>query len=478
MTPEIRKLQSCVDGLLHIENESSRFAKMQPRLRKAVESAVSLFDCQHLPKLLAEHKRLAGGDGTSSDADVSPFFLRTVLREAIAATNMANFVDSDSGLELSSTVTIPYSYRDTTAAGTGDTRVYEGQEIPRSGIKQGAEMAYPIPQKLAFSFSDEMRLLTQGGFGNNFDVIQENLKNLVKILGEDTNQATGNEMLQASDEYGAVPVLNEDLQPKTGGGKRVFTLAHFPVVRPRKHFDLQGSQVGNTINPITVDYNAVTLDEYDGTGEQPIGTYYVIDYNLGEIYLVDESGALLTPTLAWTISYSYSTNVFNWDSDLGASEIEERWDNFLYRFKLRKSLLEDQRYTPPDFSLLSGTLQGAVEQAKSFAEQHKKRGTSLDEAGSLYSLSCVPVFKTQGLGLWYLDHRVLIGQKGTTKLRFVRPLEVSRLENERGPTGRFTGKKAAYATQWIVVHTPTQLKGQYTSLNVYSASLRIDRANP
>jgi len=480
MTPEIRQLQEAADRMFQFEPEPRRLEKMPPGRRKLVSSALELFDCCHLAKLTDDHKRLTAGDSQTSDVSVPGIFLRTVLREALSDLPMTGFVDGDATLMMGPTVTIPYSYRDLTAAGAANSRTYEGQEIARAGVKQAADQAYPIPQKLAFSFSDELQYLTKSAvaYGENFNVLSENINNLKRILAEDTNQLCGNEMLQASDEYGAVAVINENLAAKYGGGKRVFTLAHFPVVRPRRYFDLQGNQVGNTINPLTVTYNSTALGEYDGSGAQPPGSYYVINYNLGEIWLVNQSGAIQTPTQSWTVSYSYTNNTHLWDSDPGVSATDERWDDFLYRLKYRKSVLEDQRYYLPDFSLLSGVLTLGVEQAKSFAEQHRKPGTELDEAGSLYAINKVPTWKTAGPGLWYGDARVLIGQKGLTKFRYVKPLELSKLQQDRGPNGRMTGKKSAYAAQWVCVHTPTPLKAGYTTVTVYSGSLRVDRVDP
>ena len=66
-------------------------------------------------------------------------------------------------------------------------------------------------------------------------------------------------MLHSADEYGATAVTGENLELQADDAKTIFVLAHFPVVRPRAVYDLQGNQVGSTSNPITVTYNAVAL---------------------------------------------------------------------------------------------------------------------------------------------------------------------------------------------------------------------------
>ena len=287
-------------------------------------------------------------------------------------------------------------------------------------------------------------------------------------------------MLHASDEYGATPVANENLQAQADGTDRVFILANFPVVRPRSIYDLQGVQVGTTVNSITVTYNSVQRDEYDGSGIQPAGIYYVLNYNMGEVYLVDEEGNVQTPNPAnpYTIDYSYSTNVYNFDTDPGADATSDHWDSFLYRYGLRKTMIESDRNHQAEFGLMSGTAMTQIEQAKQFSDNFSRAGTDLLSTGDLGRVKNVPNWKTYGPGLWYGDQRVLLGELGITRYRMLKPWEISNLENQRGPNGRFTGKKEAYGTQWIVVHTPTQLKQAFTSICLYSSSSRVSRVNP
>lgn len=480
----IKKLQATVDQRLCIPNqpESRRFSNTGGKLlesnRKMAEKALELFDYYHAPRLLHEARQLSGGDGVSSDANVPTSYLRTVIRESLYKMKGLEFVNADI-MPFAPSITIPYSYRDSTAAGRGNTRAYEGQEIPRAGVIQTAETAHPIPQKIAFEVSDELRYLTSSS-ELNWSAVTENIDNVTRVVNEDTDQLLLNEILHASDEYGAVAVVAENLELQADDTKRVFVLANFPVVRPRAVYDLQGSQLGSTANPITVTYNAVARAEYDGTGTQAAGIYYVLDYNFGEIYLVDGSGAIQTPAngVAYTISYSYATNVYNFDTDLGSSAADVHWDTFLYRYGLRKTLLEDDRYYTPNFGLMSGSAMTQVEQAKQFGANYSRNGTDLAENGTLGRVKDIPNFKTYGPGLYYGDQRVLIGEKGATRYRLLKPWQMTAMQDQRGPNGRFTGKKEAYGDQYIAVHTPTQLKGAYTSMVLYSGTARVARVNP
>ena len=478
---KIKSLQETVDRRLGIldQPDSRRYARtggsLQPENKALAEKTLAIYDSLHAAQLHAEAKMLAGGDGIVSDVAVPASFERAVIREALYSIIGLQFVDVGA-LPFASSHVIPYSYRDTTAAGKNSTRKYEGQAIARAGVIQTSETAYPIPQKLAFEVSDELRYLTTNG-QLNWEALAENQRNATRIIAEDTEQLIFNEVLKASDEYGAVAVSNEDLEPQADGTDTIFVLAHFPVVRPRKVYDSQGNQVGNTANPIVVTYNAVALSEYDGTGTQANGTYYVLDYNLGEIYLVNQAGAVQTPAngTAYTISYSYATNVYAFDTDEGSTETAVHWDGFLYRFGLRKAVIEDDRYHMPNLSLMSGTVQNQIEQARKFAANFRVPGTELSANGNVGRIKDLATFKTSAPGLHMGDQRVVIGERGITRYRMSKPWEMGQLENQKDSNGRFTGKKEAYGDQFVFLHTPTQLKRAYTSMVLYSATARVAR---
>jgi len=480
----IKSLQETVDKRLGLADmpDSRRYAAtggQLPEENKALaEKVLAMFDRDRAPDLQAEHRQLAGGSGNVSDTAVPVVWERTVIREALYRLVGLQFVDSGTE-QFATSYSIPYSYRDLTAAGRNDTRRYEGQSVSRAGVIQTAETAYNIPQKLAFEVSDELRYLTQTR-SLNWDAVAENQRNASRIIGEDLEQLIFNEVVQAADEYGAVGVVNEDLAPQTDGTVNVVQLAHFPVVRPRAVFDLQGNQVGATSNPITVNYNGGQISEYDGTGTQPAGTYYVLDYNLGEIHLVDQLGALVTPSAAaaFTVSYSYASNVYAFNTDPGATAIDAYWDQFLYRYGLRKSVIEDERFHQANFGIMSGTVMTQIEQAKQFGANSRRNGTDLAADGNLGRVKDVPNFKTAAPGLWMGDQRVVIGERGQTRLRMTKPWALGDLENQRDTNGRFTGKKEAYGDQFVVLHTPTQLKRAYTSMVLYSAAARIPRVTP
>lgn len=467
-TNEVLKLQETIDRRLGITPP-----KESPNA-ELVKKVLAQFDVERGAELSREHKHLAAGDGIISDVSVPAIFERTVIREALYPLVALQFVNVGTS-EFAVAAQIPYSYRDVTAAGRDSTRKYEGQGIARAGIKQAMETAYPIPQKLAFEVSDELRYLTGAG-RIDFDATAENVRNASRIIGEDLERLILNECVNAGDEF-AVSAGNDTLTATVNGTNKVFVTSNFPVVRPRKVFDLQGNQVGTTVNPIVVTLNSIVRQEYDGSGTQSAGTYYTMDYNLGEIRFVSETGASVTPTNAWplVVTYSYTTNVTKFDTDLGSLKVGEKWDDFIYRYGLRRSVLEDQRFYRANFGLMSGTVHEQVLLANQFAAINDRGQTSVSGAGDLGSIRSVPNFKSFAPGLQLGDTRVLIGERGNTRFRMAKPWQMGELQDQKDVNGRFTGKKEAYGDQFIFLHTPSQLKGCYSSVVLYSATGRVAR---
>ena len=304
----------------------------------------------------------------------------------------------------------------------------------------------------------------------------ENVRNASRIIGEDSEKLIFDEVLNASDQYAATAVTNE-ATATADGTKKTFCLDNFPVLRPKKTYDLQGNQVGSTLYPITVTVNAVAKTEYDGSGTQAAGLYWSMDYNLGEITFVSELGVPTAPTNTHAVvcSYTYTTNVYKFDTDLGSLAVDAKYDDFLYRFGLRKAVIEDQRYHACNFGLMSGTVRTQIEQARQFAANYARPGTNLSAEGNLGVVKGVPQFKASAPGLAMGDQRVIVGERGLTRFRMAKPWSMGQLENQKDSNGRFTGKKEAYGDQFIVLHTPAPLKAGYTSMVLYSTAARVDR---
>lgn len=447
--------------------------------RDFAERALAAFDAQHGAQLHAEHRMLAGGAGSVSDVAVPVAAERTVLREALYNLVSLNFMNTGTA-PFANVITVPYSYRDTAAAGASALRRYEGQAIRRAGVIQTQEEARPIPQKLAFSLSAEMRLLMSAS-PIDFDPIAENVRNIIRIVGEDTEALNMNELVCSADEAGVV-TRTDTLTGTVNGTNSVFVTAQFPVVRPRRVYDLKGAQVGATVNPITVTLNAVARTEFvvnaDGSA-LAAGTYWVMDYNLGELRFVTEAGAPVVPTNGWalTVAYSYTTNAVRWDTDaVNGEDVKDRYDRLLTTIGSRKAVISADRYYAPNMLLMSATVDNAVSQARSFEANASRAATGLAADGSVGQVKALPAFNITAPGLMMGDTRILLGERGNSRFRMVKPFAMNPLEQQRDTNGRFTDGQEGFGTQWVVCHTPTQLKNSLTSAVLYSATGRVARA--
>ncbi len=477
----VKALQETVDrrlGYLDM-SDSERFkgtgGALLEKNKKFCEKVLAEFDADRGVRLHEEHKQLAGGVGSVSDTAIPASFERTVIREALYNLISLQFMDVGT-YAYANVINIPYSYRDTSAAGIDDLRKYEGQGILNAGYIQTLDETRPIPQKLAFTVSDEIRLLTGNG-QIAYDILAENTQNAARIVGEDIERLNFNEILNASEEFGAVAFAATALTG-VNGTNRTFIAPFFPIVRPRRIFDIKGVQVGATQNPVVVSYAATPINAYNGTNTQTAGTYYVLDYNLGEIYFVTQLGVLVTPpnATAITVAASRSTNVFSFNTDLAVDELDEiHWNDFLYRFGLRKTIIEDDRYRMANFSIMRGALMTQIEKAKQFGANSKRPGTDLTQAGNLGMIKDVPGFKAVAPGLAIADQRLVMGERNTSRFRMLKPWAMEQLENVKDSNGLFTGQKHAYGTQHVAVHTPIPLKNCYTSMLAYSAAARVNR---
>ena len=480
----VKALQEQVDRRLGFvgQADEQRYERTGGKLlkRNADFAAVCLaqFDATRGADLDREHKLLAAGTGQISDISVPAIVERTVLREALYSLVGLNFVDVGT-VGFAPVVTVPYSYRDTTAAGIAATRTYELQAIPRAGVIQTSEEARPMPQKLAMRVSNEMRYLL-GGAPIDFDPLAENVRNIIRIVSEDTDRAIQNEVLNGADEA-AVAAGNDTLTAQVNGTNKIFVLTQWPVVRPRKVYDLKGVQQGSTVNPITVTLNSVARTEYVSGVTLPAGLYWVMDYNLGEIRFVNEAGVLQTPTSGWVLSiqYSYTTNAAKFSVDIGAAPdtINAVYDRLLTLIGSRKVVIENDRYYTANMLLMSGAIDNALGQATTFTANSSRPGTGLNADGSVATVKGIPSFNTRAPGLLTADARIVIGERGNTRFRMMRPFQMTELTEARDASGNFIGAKEGYGEQFIVCHTPLQRRNATTSVVLYSAAARVARAS-
>jgi len=478
---DIKTLTEHVDARLGIKalSDAKRYKAtggvLSDENKELAEQVLGQFDRANAMALADEARQLAAGNSGVSDVVLPISFERAVIREALYQLKGTQLVDVGPGVaEFAAVVSLPYSYRDTSAAGKRNIRRYQGQAIANAGVIQTTCEARPIPQKLGFLISDELRYLMTAG-KINWDAVSENRLNASRIIAEDSDMLIHNELLDASDEFTATAIANE-IVAGLNGVLTTFPLANFPVVRPRLEYDLKGTLVGSIGNAVTVLLAAAAITEYDGTGTQAAGNYYSLDYNAGEITVVNEAGVAQAHAAgALDVSYSAVTNVARFDTDLGALLPRDLWDNFMTTFAGRKDVIQDDRFHTCDFSAMSGTSKTQIEQARSFVESYARNATDLAANGDLGRIKDVPTFRVAAPGIALGDQRIIMGERGSTKFRISKAWSMNQLENQRDNTGAFTGEKASYGDQFVILKTPDPLKRAYTSVVFFSTTGRVAR---
>jgi hypothetical protein len=482
---EIKALQEQIDrrlgyaGMSDAERYERTGGKPLAKNVKLADEALARFDAENGARLVAEHRQLAGGVGSVSDTAVPVIVERTVLRESLYNLVSLNFMNVGTA-PFANVINVPYSYRDTSAAGVNALRRYEGQGIRNAGVIQTQEEARPIPQKLAFMLSAEMRLLLAAA-AIDFDPVAENVRNVIRIVGEDTEALNCNELVHSADEFGSL-AFSDTLTAQCNGTNAVFVTSKFPVVKPRKVFDLKGNQVGATAFALTVTLGGTVRQPYelpaDGSA-LAAGTYYLMDWNLGELRFVDEAGAPVVPanTTALVVAGFYTTNVVKFDTDaVSGEDVKDRYDRLLTVIGTRKAVLASDRYYTPNMILMSATVDNAISQARSFEANASRVATGLAADGSVGQIKALPTFNTTAPNLVMGDNRILVGERGNSRFRMVKPWAMNPLEQVRNANGQFTDQQHSFGTQWVLVHTPLQLKNSLSSVVLFSATGRVARA--
>lgn len=202
-----------------------------------------------------------------------------------------------------------------------------------------------------------------------------------------------------------------------------------------------------------------------------------MDYNLGELRFVTEAGVAVTPTNGWAlvVTYSYSTNAARFDTDLGTLTIGAKYDTLLTLIGSRKAVIAADRYYNPNMLLMSSAVDNAISQASTFTANAARIATNLSTDGSVGQVKGVPVFNSTAPGLVLGDTRILVGERGNTRFRMVKPFSMMPLEQARNSNGQFIDAQEQFGTQWVVSHTPAQLKNSLTSVVLYSATGRVAR---
>ena len=430
------------------------------------------FDRANGRQLTAEAKKLAGEDGVHiADGEFPKGAQRQVILETLSDLRILDLVSTNVDPQAQATTQIPYETRNTGAV-RNDGVVHEGQPIPFAGVQQRMDVAYIQQRKIAMLMSNEM-IHFSAASQIDWNAWARNIASNARLNRELIARAIANTMQRAADSYMAQPVTGETADPAAGTG--IITLANFPVVRPHQPRDLQGNVVGPAENPIEITVGGNDVPAWDGSGDQPAGTYYrLASVNMGKLQLVNAQGAAVTDAGQATVAYSYATNLVKVDLDTPQGvDRDKHLNEIIFAVGRRKAYLADDLFVTPNFGLSSNTLNETATEAEAFTAGLNRPGVNADTAGMLSSLKGVPFWATNEPGIDMGDERMLIGERGTLGYTIAKPFQTGTpFEAVARQTGNPTGQKVAYGEEYSAIHVPKPTRERMTSVLVYSASQR------
>ncbi len=426
---------------------------------------------------LCETKHLAEGT-TIGNSQLPESYIPDVIEEAYADLNVLDLINIKLDPSASTSVGIPYEKRNQ-ATIPRDGIVFEGEGIPLANISQEMDTAYVFKRAISLSITDEVFQFGKPSNLLNWDAYARNVKSNSRMISELTARHIANELQRSSDCYSAAQVLNESVAVQLTGTGSLIKTAYFPIVRPFQVIDIRGNAVYPAECPISMILDGVTLSQYNGTGSQTAGTYWKVEnYNLGLIRLVDQTGAIVTPTATTAIlNYWRATNCSYFDLKLAAGvDIADHLNGALRQIGAQKAAMNADRFILPDFCLMSPILNDMITNASQFVASQKRQGDSLTLTGDLETIKALPAYSTN-IGCDLGDERILMGERGALTHVLVDPLRISDLFNAVASDGRTPiGTKLGYCWTYAAIHVPTALRNCMTSVIVYDSDARAAAA--
>jgi phage I-like protein len=472
------KLQEHINGKLKdsLSHGNGRLRlKDDKDLKPAVKRILAEFDRANGQALYEETKRLAdGGATTVSNLNVPVGFQRTVIREALSDLNILNLVQVLTDPQAQATTQIPYELR---KAGTllNDGVVYEAAGIPRASVEQKMDTAYINKMALSVRITNEVAHFSRSSL-IDWDAYARNVDSNARVMRELVARRIANELQRSADAYLPTTRTAESVTAQLDGSKSLLKTTYWPIVRPKQHRDLQGSAIGSAINPISVVINTVARSEYDGTGTQAAGIYWVLENaNLGYIRLVTEAGVATGPanTGTNTVTYASANNVVKFDLKLPASTtLEDHLNGALRAVGARKAMMSADRYIMPDMMLMSPVLNDTLTNAAQFAAEMMRAGSALGGAGDLVTVKGIPAFATNAPGIDLGDERIIMGERGTLSYVVAKAFMTGMPFEAVNGSGLPTGERIAYGEEFNAIHVPSPIQNRLTSLVMYDSDAR------
>lgn len=437
--------------------------------RQFLHKTLVSFTERNQRKLDEEQRVLSGGGVTIASQGLPSSYNKEVIRFALSDLKILELVRGLVDPTATTSMAIPYEKREKNANDFVNFGVvYEGCEIPYSGVSLDAETAYMQPMKLALKVSNEV-LHFVSGIHLNWDAWANNISSNGTFIKEILQLRIAAEMLRASDSYQAIAIRDESITVDANG---LIKTAQFPIVRPYQPRDLVGRVIGDAKNPVSLIVNGVAVPAYDESNLIQSSLYWRFSsLNLGYIQLVDQDGQPAGSAASGVISYSQATNLIKFDMAIpeGVS-VAKHMNGLLDAIGNQIAMLSSHRYSRPDFMLMSAVVNNEVTKAEQFIVSLKRNGSETSPIGDLATVKGIPAYDT-GLPGDLGDNRILLGKRNLTTYGIAKPYQMG--EAFQSTTrGYATGEQIAYGQEFSVIYTPTAVCNRYTSILLYNSSTR------
>ncbi len=464
-----KKLSSMYHDNLKLASGANLLLPDESKLPAFAQKILCEFDRINAPKIHNEVKILAGEMDTSV-TELPYGVQRQVLVEALCDLKVLELITTLTDFTAQATTMIPYETRDASQI-INQGLVYEGQEIPFAGVKQGMVQSQVNAMKIALTVTNELMHFSRVSL-INWDAFARAIQSNARVIREMVVLRICNELLRASDAYNALPIVNEAVTPNA---QFILKTVNFPVVRPKQDRDLLGNPVGTPENLLEIKDGGTPLLAYDGSGRQTAGVYYrLVSLNLGTFQLVNQLGVPTAAGGAVTISYSYTTNVAKFDIDLPTNvKIGDHYDGLLRLVGRQKAIMSTERFIVPDFQLMNPIVNDDITNATSFITSKKRDGTDTTFGGDLETIKNIPAYATNTPNVDLGEQRILMGQRGVGAYVVAKPFSQNGQVIEKiSPNGHPTGEKIVYAEEYNSISVPKPMYNKFTSVLLYSATGR------
>lgn len=452
--------------------EAAKMTRFQRRV-------LAEFDQANAQRLHSEAKLLAQGNVGMGDIALPASYQRAVILESLSDNRVLELVRTEVDATATGIHQIPHEVRDTSQV-KNDGVVFEGQEIPPAGVSTAYESAYITPMKCSMNVSNEVMFFSRNNAAIDYDAWGRTVASNGRLMRELIARRIANLLQRESAAYGAVNESGIALTASsTVTGQYRVPADKFPIVRPRKIYNIKGEQIGATQHPITLARGAASGDpgtpvtEYTGPG-LPNGTYYrVLNYNLGLFQIVNQAGVPQGGITDLTASYARETNIALFNLDLPSGATKERHLNGLIQaIGRRKAVMSQDRYVRPDFALMADTLNDEATNAEQFTLSGSRADSGITSLGDLAPIKGIPSWSTNAPDIDLGEERIQMGVRGSLSYTIAKPFSFGVPFEAVGPNGLPTGRKIAYGEEFSSIHVPGPYRARLTAVIAYSLAAR------